>query len=319
MILHPQEAEYIRTETRQQFRAQLTASGDELAAAVSERRAEGCGSPIGCPLHSFPNVPSAPPPPPVQLEEGERRLELGLHYGIAYPRLFHADQFEKVGGSTGRVLGRGGAVCSGTAVPAQRQRQHALNRGPSQLACTHVNPGAGALPAQVAAGGRCWGRHHPALLLPLRRRIPVPASLPPTAAGALLAEAAARGRRGGGGSGREGPRGGGAPRGRGGAAPAAAGGAAAAAARRGHWQRRTYRVRLKRQVAVCALSCAVQPVALAVGIDRVSCKQSACLVLRGLTCTFNNDPPARRYMQHIGHTRIRCYTAQLRRPHWPHP
>ncbi|PSC76418.1 LYR motif-containing 1 [Micractinium conductrix] len=58
-----EEAEYIRTETRQQFRAQLTASGDELAAA---------------------------------LEEGERRLELGLHYGIAYPRLFHADQFEKV-------------------------------------------------------------------------------------------------------------------------------------------------------------------------------------------------------------------------------
>ena len=32
----------------------------------------------------------------LQLEEGEKRLEVGLHYGIAYPRLFHADQFEKV-------------------------------------------------------------------------------------------------------------------------------------------------------------------------------------------------------------------------------
>lgn len=31
----------------------------------------------------------------VQLEEGERRLELALHYGIAYPRLHHSDQFEK--------------------------------------------------------------------------------------------------------------------------------------------------------------------------------------------------------------------------------
>ncbi|EFN59519.1 hypothetical protein CHLNCDRAFT_138167 [Chlorella variabilis] len=29
-------------------------------------------------------------------EEGENRLAIGLHYGIAYPRLHHADQFAKV-------------------------------------------------------------------------------------------------------------------------------------------------------------------------------------------------------------------------------
>lgn len=43
-------------------------------------------------------------PAPLQLEEGEKRLELALHYGIAWPRLFHADQFARVCGwlSTGR-------------------------------------------------------------------------------------------------------------------------------------------------------------------------------------------------------------------------
>ncbi|KAL4431212.1 hypothetical protein ABPG75_006468 [Micractinium tetrahymenae] len=57
------EAEYIRQEARQQFRSRRGAAGKDLAQA---------------------------------LEEGEKRLELALHYGIAYPRLFHADQFEKV-------------------------------------------------------------------------------------------------------------------------------------------------------------------------------------------------------------------------------
>ena len=53
----------------------------------------------------------------MQLEEGEKRLEVGLHYGIAYPRLFHADQFEKVrlGVRHTQTLVLHAAGCNGTA------------------------------------------------------------------------------------------------------------------------------------------------------------------------------------------------------------
>lgn len=45
---------------------------------------------------SSPALSERPPCNLLQLEEGEKRLELALHYGIAYPRLYHADQFSKV-------------------------------------------------------------------------------------------------------------------------------------------------------------------------------------------------------------------------------
>lgn len=127
-----QEAEYIRQEARQQFRSRQGAASEELAQAVS-RHSRPClfaqpwrgGSTQTC----WGTVPSTSDlawldlDSPVlshlagamwreaasaafcvhlvcttalQLEEGEKRLELALHYGIAYPRLFHADQFEKV-------------------------------------------------------------------------------------------------------------------------------------------------------------------------------------------------------------------------------
>ena len=31
----------------------------------------------------------------LQIEEGEKRLEYGVHYGIPYPRLHHAQQFSR--------------------------------------------------------------------------------------------------------------------------------------------------------------------------------------------------------------------------------
>ncbi|PRW58577.1 LYR motif-containing 1 [Chlorella sorokiniana] len=59
-----EEADYIRQEARQQFRANRLDARSEAAVAQA-------------------------------LEEGEKRLELALHYGIAFPRLHHADQFAK--------------------------------------------------------------------------------------------------------------------------------------------------------------------------------------------------------------------------------
>jgi hypothetical protein len=60
-----QEADYIAQEARQQFRKHQhsTGSPQELAHL---------------------------------LEEGENRLAIALHYGIAFPRLRHADQWDKV-------------------------------------------------------------------------------------------------------------------------------------------------------------------------------------------------------------------------------
>lgn len=60
----PQEADYIADEAWKQFRAHQHSTDPQEAARL--------------------------------LEEGENRLQIALHYGIAYPRLFHADQFEKV-------------------------------------------------------------------------------------------------------------------------------------------------------------------------------------------------------------------------------
>lgn len=63
--LATQEADYIAQEARQQFREHQhsTGSPQELAHL---------------------------------LEEGENRLAIALHYGIAFPRLRHADQWDKV-------------------------------------------------------------------------------------------------------------------------------------------------------------------------------------------------------------------------------
>lgn len=94
----PQEVEYIRKERSTLFRAnqaltdpseikekvrylQVTAflpcAGAQLAGAWSAHRWEAAltDGPSLC-VH--------------QLEEGENRLQIGLHYGIAYPRLHHA-------------------------------------------------------------------------------------------------------------------------------------------------------------------------------------------------------------------------------------
>lgn len=47
---------------------------------------------------------------PVKLEEGERRLELGVHYQIPYPRMHHAPQYvfspSKHGGPIGEEAQR---------------------------------------------------------------------------------------------------------------------------------------------------------------------------------------------------------------------
>ncbi len=100
-----QEADYIRQEARQQFRAnRLDASSEAAAQAV---RNPGRPPPVLCACAAaatsvrqyldvgFTRQRDALHLNCPQLEEGEKRLELALHYGIAYPRLHHADQFAR--------------------------------------------------------------------------------------------------------------------------------------------------------------------------------------------------------------------------------